>query len=333
MDWRVTARSGRPHTKLFQEEREQSILLIVDANPSMRFGTRVRFKSVQAARTAALLAWACVQSGDRIGALGFGPDFIGEVKPNGGPRGALRVLRRSGRMGCDCGSRRHTDAALASLAARAPHRASGQPRDSAERRFQRGCGGRRCAVDARRTLRCRHDPAVRSARTGRLRRRRATPFAAMPAMCFSISVRNACAHAGRSCSPSDATCCCRCSSAARCVRPCSTRAQNPKARCRASSDWNAAPSRCRRSRRESRYESRERPRFARHPSARRARLVAAGAGMVDRRGYRARCDCLSLCKSVSLYKTTAPASRDHGRARRLRDARSRRSGATRRVSV
>ena len=93
MDWRVTARTGRPHTKLFQEEREQSILLLVDANPSMRFGTRVRFKSVQAARTAALLAWASVQSGDRVGALAFGPGFIGEVKPNGGPRGALRVLR------------------------------------------------------------------------------------------------------------------------------------------------------------------------------------------------------------------------------------------------
>ncbi len=93
MDWRVTARSGRPHTKLFQEEREQSILLIIDTNPSMRFGTRVRFKSVQAARTAALLAWASVQSGDRIGALAFGSGFIGEVKPNGGPRGALRVLR------------------------------------------------------------------------------------------------------------------------------------------------------------------------------------------------------------------------------------------------
>src|SRR5215468_1050770 len=42
MDWRVTARTGRPHTKVFQEEREQSILLIVDANASMRFGTRVR---------------------------------------------------------------------------------------------------------------------------------------------------------------------------------------------------------------------------------------------------------------------------------------------------
>jgi uncharacterized protein (DUF58 family) len=93
MDWRVTARTGRPHTKLFQEEREQSILLIIDANPGLRFGTRVRFKSVQAARTAALVAWAAVQGGDRIGALGFGPGLNAEVKPGGGPRGALRVLR------------------------------------------------------------------------------------------------------------------------------------------------------------------------------------------------------------------------------------------------
>jgi uncharacterized protein (DUF58 family) len=93
MDWRVTARSGRPHTKLFQEEREQSILLIIDTNATMRFGTRVRFKSVQAARTAALLAWMSTQNGDRVGALGFGSGFIGEVKPNAGPRGALRVLR------------------------------------------------------------------------------------------------------------------------------------------------------------------------------------------------------------------------------------------------
>jgi uncharacterized protein (DUF58 family) len=93
MDWRVTARTGRPHNKLFQEEREQSILLVVDANPGLRFGTRVRFKSVQAARTAALVAWAAVQGGDRIGALGFGPGLNAEVKPGGGPRGALRVLR------------------------------------------------------------------------------------------------------------------------------------------------------------------------------------------------------------------------------------------------
>jgi uncharacterized protein (DUF58 family) len=93
MDWRLTARSGRPHTKVFQEEREQSILLLVDCNASMHFGSRVRFKSVQAARTAALVAWAAVHGGDRVGALGFGPGLNAEVKPGGGPRGALHVLR------------------------------------------------------------------------------------------------------------------------------------------------------------------------------------------------------------------------------------------------
>lgn len=93
MDWRVTARSGKPHTKLFEEEREQGILLIVDENPSLRFGTRVRFKSVQAARAAALVAWTAARNGDRIGALGFGGGVDAEVKPGGGARGALRVLR------------------------------------------------------------------------------------------------------------------------------------------------------------------------------------------------------------------------------------------------
>ena len=93
MDWRLTARSGRPHTKVFQEEREQSILLLVDCNASMHFGSRARFKSVQAARTAALVAWAAVHGGDRVGAIGFGPGLNAEVKPGGGPRGALQVLR------------------------------------------------------------------------------------------------------------------------------------------------------------------------------------------------------------------------------------------------
>ena len=93
MDWRVTARTGRPHTKLFTEERERSVLVVVSCNPSMRFGTRVCFKSVQAARTAALLAWATALSGDRIGAIGYGPGLNAEVKPGGGVRGVLRCLR------------------------------------------------------------------------------------------------------------------------------------------------------------------------------------------------------------------------------------------------
>lgn len=93
MDWRVTARSGRPHTKLFEEEREHGLLLMMDLNPSMRFGTRVRFKSVQAARAASLLAWMAVANGDRVGAIGFGGGVSVEVKPASGRRGALHVLR------------------------------------------------------------------------------------------------------------------------------------------------------------------------------------------------------------------------------------------------
>jgi uncharacterized protein (DUF58 family) len=93
MDWRVTARSGKPHTKLFEEEREQGLLLAMDLNPGMRFGTRMRFKSVQAARAAALLAWMASTGGDRVGALGFGGGINGEVKPAGGRRGVLHVLR------------------------------------------------------------------------------------------------------------------------------------------------------------------------------------------------------------------------------------------------
>lgn len=93
MDWRLTARSGRAHTKVFEEEREQGLLLAVDFNPGMRFGTRKRFKSVQAGRAAALLAWLATGSGDRVGLVGFGGGITGEVKPGGGRRGVLRVLR------------------------------------------------------------------------------------------------------------------------------------------------------------------------------------------------------------------------------------------------
>ncbi len=91
IDWRRTARSGRPHTKLFREERERSLLLLVDTHASMRFGTRARFKSVQAARAAALVAWSAARAGDRVGALAFGA-LRDAVTPHGGTRGVLTVL-------------------------------------------------------------------------------------------------------------------------------------------------------------------------------------------------------------------------------------------------
>lgn len=89
MDWRLTARSGRAHTKLFQAERERLTLLVADTAPELYFGTRVRFKSVQAARAGAVAVWSAMQSGDRIAALRGGEPAI---PPAAGLRGAMRVL-------------------------------------------------------------------------------------------------------------------------------------------------------------------------------------------------------------------------------------------------
>ncbi len=91
IDWRLTARSGRPHTKLFQAERERLTLLIADRSPELYFGTRVRFKSVQAARIGALTAWMAIRDGDRVGALSAVATDA-PVIPASGTRGALRVL-------------------------------------------------------------------------------------------------------------------------------------------------------------------------------------------------------------------------------------------------
>jgi uncharacterized protein (DUF58 family) len=93
IDWRVTARTGRTHTKLFQEERERPVILLVDLGASMFFGTRTAYKSVVAAETAALIAWAAMRGGDRVGALVAGRSAHLEVKPVSGRRGVLRVLR------------------------------------------------------------------------------------------------------------------------------------------------------------------------------------------------------------------------------------------------
>jgi uncharacterized protein (DUF58 family) len=69
IDWRVTARRGRTHTKLFREERERPVWLLVDLNPAMYFGTRGQLKSAVALRAAALLAWVAALGGDRVGAV------------------------------------------------------------------------------------------------------------------------------------------------------------------------------------------------------------------------------------------------------------------------
>jgi uncharacterized protein (DUF58 family) len=93
MDWRVTARTGRPHTKVFQEERERPVLIVLDASPSLYFGTRQRLKSVVAGQLAAAVSWAAVRRGDRIGGFLFSPGKHRELRPAGGRRGAMRMIQ------------------------------------------------------------------------------------------------------------------------------------------------------------------------------------------------------------------------------------------------
>lgn len=77
MDWKVTARTNKPHLKVYREERERSVVLCVDKGPNMEFGTRGTFKNIQAARTAALIGWAASRMHDRVGGLIFGDQALG----------------------------------------------------------------------------------------------------------------------------------------------------------------------------------------------------------------------------------------------------------------
>jgi len=97
MDWRITARVGRPHVKVYEEERERPVIVLVDLGPSMSFGTRGAFKSVAAARLAAVIGWTAIAQGDRLGALlitgGAAGGGYRELQPAGGRRAVMRLIR------------------------------------------------------------------------------------------------------------------------------------------------------------------------------------------------------------------------------------------------
>ena len=94
IDWRVTARSTTAYTKLFREERERPVLVVVDLRANMHFATRGCFKSVSASRAAALLSWAAHHRGDRLGGLIFGSTTHRELKPRLGRQAALRFVHQ-----------------------------------------------------------------------------------------------------------------------------------------------------------------------------------------------------------------------------------------------
>ena len=92
IDWRVTARTGKTHTKLFREEVERPVLIATDLSTSMLFGSRLLFKSVQAAHVASLVAWHAKSRGDRIGGVVFNQTNHTELKPRSRQQGVLHYL-------------------------------------------------------------------------------------------------------------------------------------------------------------------------------------------------------------------------------------------------
>lgn len=91
IDWRVTARTGKVHTKLFREERERPVFIVTDVGPSMQFGSQLLFKSVQAAHVAALAAFAVLERGDKLGGVIVG-DRVRDYKPASRSPAVLRYI-------------------------------------------------------------------------------------------------------------------------------------------------------------------------------------------------------------------------------------------------
>ena len=128
IDWKVTARTRKPHTRVYTDERERRVLLVVDQRLAMFFGTRVQLKSVTATELAALLAWHVVGAGDRVGAVIFDDARTIEVEPHRSRVSVLRVLETLVKRNCALGLDRgivgdpsRINAVLGGVARRATH--------------------------------------------------------------------------------------------------------------------------------------------------------------------------------------------------------------------
>ncbi|MFO7733971.1 MAG: DUF58 domain-containing protein [Candidatus Aminicenantes bacterium] len=98
MDWRATARLRSPHVRVYTEERERPVLLVVDQRRSMFFGSRRAMKSVAAAEVAALGAWRVLAVGDRVGGIVFNDDEIVHLAPHRSRTRVLRLLHEVARL-------------------------------------------------------------------------------------------------------------------------------------------------------------------------------------------------------------------------------------------
>jgi len=93
IDWKVTARLGRPYVKKFAEERELVVVLVIDASGSARFGTRRLLKLEQAAQVAATLAFSAIRNNDKVGLVFFTDKVEKFVPPRKGRFHVLRLIR------------------------------------------------------------------------------------------------------------------------------------------------------------------------------------------------------------------------------------------------
>ncbi len=92
LDWKVTNRTKKPHVRVYTEERERSVMLLIDQRVAMFFGSQIKMKSVVAAEMAALSIWRTLSVGDRVGALLFNDQTIKEIKPQRSHNTALQIL-------------------------------------------------------------------------------------------------------------------------------------------------------------------------------------------------------------------------------------------------
>jgi uncharacterized protein (DUF58 family) len=93
IDWRVSARAGRPYVRKYVEERELTVMLLVDASGSMDFGTGTATKAETMAEAAATLAFSAIRNNDKVGLLIFTDQVETYVPPRKGRRQVLRVIR------------------------------------------------------------------------------------------------------------------------------------------------------------------------------------------------------------------------------------------------
>ena len=94
IDWKVTARTGKPYVRVYTEEKDRTVWLLIDQRVGMFFGSRQKMKSVVAAEVAAISAWRVLSVGDRVGALVFNDSEVSVIPPHRSRDRVMQVLKK-----------------------------------------------------------------------------------------------------------------------------------------------------------------------------------------------------------------------------------------------